>query len=303
MYLYANYKNGGLFMKLKKKLPIILSLTVLFIFAISSQIFAADIVTYSHTSTQLIPNKSTTMKFNVYLPPSFDENTNQKYHVLYLLHGAENSYAEAHNAWKNNNLKNIVDKVFKDNSNLKQMIIVMPNSYNETFYMNNYKNNNIYYEKYLYNELIPNVEKILKNKIESTSKNSAIAGLSMGGFGATYNGFKYADKFSSAYAMSGAIDLSEATPEITQNIAFGKIAYALSCANNDEYNYINSKQQKVYVKNIVKQFDEYLRGKPLNFEVGPNYKFDNTSLSGGHTWDFWKACLPDVIKFTSEHFN
>ena len=68
------------------------------------------------------------MKYNVYLPPKFDENT--AYPVLYLLHGA----GDDQGAWLDKgDAQKIADKYIK-NQGGTPMIIVMPDA-QMTFYV------------------------------------------------------------------------------------------------------------------------------------------------------------------------
>jgi S-formylglutathione hydrolase FrmB len=71
-------------------------------------------------------------------------------------------------------------------------IIIIPNGFN-SFYINDYQSG-IKYETYLHNELISYVES--KYRINAANgKNRAIAGLSMGGYGATYHGFMFTKSY------------------------------------------------------------------------------------------------------------
>ena len=119
-----------------------------------------------------------TMRYNVWLPPKFDENT--AYPILYLLHGA----GDDQNAWLDQgDAMNIAAKYVKANG--VPMIIVMPDA-QMSFYMGDF-------EAYMHGELMPAVE----TKYKFNGKR-AVAGLSMGGFGTLYYGLKYPEKFTYA---------------------------------------------------------------------------------------------------------
>ena len=129
-----------------------------------------------------------TMKYNVWLPPKFDEN--KSYPILYLLHGA----GDDQNAWLDKgNAMAIAAKYVKQGG--KPMIIVMPDA-QMTFYVWNG------FETYFEEELMPTVEAKYK-----FSGKRAVAGLSMGGYGTLYHALRYPAKFTYAYAMSPAVDV------------------------------------------------------------------------------------------------
>ena len=134
-------------------------------------------------SIQSTPMKRT-MKYNVWLPPKFDENT--AYPILYLLHGA----GDDQGAWLDKgNAMSIAARYVKNGGT--PMIIVMPDA-QMTFYMGDF-------ETYFHEELMPTVE----SKYKFNGKR-AVAGLSMGGYGTLYHVLKYPGKFTYGYAMSPA---------------------------------------------------------------------------------------------------
>lgn len=131
--------------------------------------------------------------------------------------------------------------------------------------------------------MIPFVES--KYRIDAASgKSRAIAGLSMGGYGATYHGFKYPDKFSSVYSMSGALIIPGAA-DISTIINKNKYpAYVMECGTEDS---------------MVYQLNVTFHQKLQSFGISHDY----ITRSGTHSVDFWKACLPKAILFASEHFT
>lgn len=256
-------------MVLMKRFLIIFLGIILAAAAFSPQAFAASsVIADSHSSTVL----NRTMNFNVYLPPSYSSDTSKKFPVMYLLHGMYGSNTD----WTSMGMQSIVD-----NAGGEEMVIIMPNGFN-SFYINGYQSG-INYEDYFHSELMPFVES--KYRIDAANgKNRAIAGLSMGGYGAAYHGFKYPDKFSSAYAMSGALTVS-GTVELSTVINKNKYpAYAMECGTEDSL---------VYQMNV--SFHQKLQSLGISH--------DYITRSGTHSADFWKACLPKAILFASEHFT
>jgi S-formylglutathione hydrolase FrmB len=254
-------------MKILKKLSIILIIVVLFMIILSTQISAASsVITDSHYSNVL----NRTISYNVYLPPSYSESESKYYPVMYLLHG----YGGSNTDWTSWGMQSIVD-----NAGGKEMIIIMPNGFN-SFYVDGYQSG-IDYDTYMHEELIPHVES--KYRIDTADgQNRAIAGLSMGGYGATYHGFKYPDKFSSAYSMSGALEVSINLSTIVDQNNYP--AYVMECGTEDTL---------VYQMNV--NFHKTLQSM--------NIPHDYITRNGTHSVEFWLACLPKAVVFASEHFT
>ena len=176
---------------------------------------ASSEVTDKHSSSIL----NRTMSINVYLPPSYSTNTTKDYPVLYLLHGMWGTYVD----WQKNGMQSIVD-----NAGGKEMIIIMPDGL-DALYVDGYQSG-MKYETYMHDELIPYVES--KYRIDTANgKNRANAGLSMGGFGAAYHGFKYPDMFSSIYAMSGAFEVTGDLASVVNKNNYP--AFTMECGTED----------------------------------------------------------------------
>jgi S-formylglutathione hydrolase FrmB len=225
----------------------------------------SSVTTDSHSSTVL----NRTMEYNVYLPPSYSSNTSKRYPVMYLLHGMGGSNTD----WTSWGMQSIVDK-----AGGKEMVIIMPNAFN-SFYVDGYQSG-INYETYMFKELIPYVES--KYRIDtSNGKNRAVAGLSMGGFGATYYGFKYPDMFSSSYSMSGALGVTGNLSTVVNKNKYS--AYTMECGTEDT---------------LVGQMNVDFHNTLQSLGIPHDY----ITRSGTHSVDFWKVCLPKAIIFASNHF-
>ena len=220
-----------------------------------------------------------TMKYSVWLPPKFDAA--QAYPFLYLLHGA----GDDNNSWLSNttqygmthggNAAEIAAKYVKTGGT--PMIIVMPDA-QLTFYMGDY-------ETYMYEELMPKVESDYK-----FSGKRAVAGLSMGGFGTLYHALKYPSKYTYAYSMSPAssYDLFKSLVDSqTSKSVFPPIT--IEVGNQDTTVHTETED------NEAKRCADYMTSQGLKVEYIPR--------DGGHTWDFWRACLPKALKKAGESFQ
>lgn len=205
-----------------------------------------------------------TMKYNVWLPPKFDEN--KAYPILYLLHGA----GDDQNAWLDKgDAMNIASRYVKTGG--VPMIIVMPDA-QLTFYMGDF-------ETYFFDELLPDVETRYK-----FSGKRAVSGLSMGGYGTLYYALKYPGRFTYGYAMSPAtadwftslIDAQSDTrvfPPVTIEVG------------TEDTTVNNADSEKLA---------NYMKAKGLTCEW--------IARAGIHYWNFWQECLPKALKKAGESF-
>ena len=221
------------------------------------------------------------MHYSVYLPPTYDKSSDN-YPVLYLLHGMGGDYRD----WVQNGMASIIDWSIKGKKS-KEMIVIMPNGFN-AFYCNNFNNGPLKYEDFFVKEFIPQIES--KYRINRTQKGRAIAGLSMGGYGATFHAFKRPEMFCACYAMSGAM-VGTTAPDIKSMLNERKTeelkllpAYSMECGTEDFL---------VYSGNVT--FDQYLSGK------GISHTF--IQRAGTHDWAFWKACLPKTLEMVSNNMQ
>jgi S-formylglutathione hydrolase FrmB len=116
--------------------------------------------------------------------------------VLYLLHG----YTDHYPAW-------VSYTKITDYARGYEEIIVMPEGDNG-FYTNNSANPKLAWEDFLILDLIPYVDSHYRTV--ATRQGRAVAGLSMGGYGAMKLGLKYPQLFAAAASLSGALASAQA---------------------------------------------------------------------------------------------
>lgn len=223
------------------------------------------------------------VKYNVLLPP--DYSTSEKYNVIYLLHGmyGDNSdwCGQTHIVGQMRSA--VVEKV------IPKTVVVMPQAWN-LFYMDaaDYRKYASFfggqgedYESFFFKEFLPAVEK--QFNISSSRGRRAIAGLSMGGFGAAYYGIKYPEMFCYVYTMSQA--------------AMEPLYSLVADADKSGLPFIfvaNGTEDKT-VGNAPEQFYEYLKSQ--------NARTEYEGWSGGHDWKFWGECVPKFLGKIGEEFN
>lgn len=136
--------------------------------------------------------------YYVYTPPGYSPTGKTKYPVLYLLHG----YSDMANGWTACGMANLILDNLIAEGKTKPMIVVMPLGYGVPGFANpnrGFRDPNVTQQNYdnfragLLTEMLPLVEK--GYKVSSSSKDRAIAGLSMGGAETLYTGLNNLDKF------------------------------------------------------------------------------------------------------------
>jgi putative tributyrin esterase len=133
------------------------------------------------------------LPYNVVLPPGYDlkSSAQTRYPVLYLLHGLGGSA----NDWVSQRTH------LADYAAQYRLLIVVPEG-KDGWYTDGAVANEKF-ESYFIEELMPDVARRFRT-IEGRAAR-AVAGLSMGGYGALKFGLKYPDKFTFAASMSGAL--------------------------------------------------------------------------------------------------
>ena len=176
----------------------VLSLIVLLSFVFGYPLATASGSVPSVETIQFRSNLvSATLPYNVILPPGYRAASTTRYPVLYLLHGWAGHYTD----W-------ITRTQVADYAAQHGLIVVMPEG-NDSWYVDSGGVVTDKYETYILKELIPDVDKRFRT-IQSRY-GRAVAGLSMGGYGAIKYGLKYPGTFEFAASISGAFGVTRYT--------------------------------------------------------------------------------------------
>jgi putative tributyrin esterase len=192
------------------------------------------------------------------------------------------------------------------------MIVVMPEG-NNGWYTDSARAESERYESHILKELIPDVQK--RYRTIEARYGRAVAGLSMGGYGALKLGLKFPDMFVFAGSISGALaapawtenDLKDPGPirdsvlgvfgpagsetrkandifEMVRALPAGRIAalpyFYLDCGTEDGLSSFSS------------QFAALLREKKIPHEY--------RELPGNHNWAYWDAQVQEVLRIAAE---
>lgn len=131
------------------------------------------------------------MPYQIILPPHYEPEKSARFPVLYLLHGLGGHYDNW--ASKTNLAKYAA---------AYPIILVMPEG-GDGWYTDSASAPDDKYESYIVQELVPEIDKNYRTVAERRGR--AVAGLSMGGFGALKFGVKYPQMFALAASTSGAV--------------------------------------------------------------------------------------------------
>lgn len=155
------------------------------------------------------------LKYDIVLPPGY-EQSRQQYPVIYLLHGFMQNYT----VWGRNLGAAQVARELGD------VIVVMPDAGNSWYvdYAESHEGQVNQWESYLMEDLIPHVDQHFRTIAEREGR--AIAGLSMGGYGAFMLGLRHPDQFLSVASSSGALSYARDRAEELESGESPRIAQA-----------------------------------------------------------------------------
>lgn len=248
-----------------------------------------------------------TVKYSVYLPDGYESST-RSYPTLYLLHG----WTDDETSWiQMGNMQPIMDKAIQSESTV-DMVVVMPDA-RETWYVNAYDGKDSY-EDMFFKELIPYMEKTYR--LRKQTEYRAIAGLSMGGYGALLYAIHHPEYFSVCAPLSAAVYTEEVINKTMQSRRgnlfeqlFGKkvltdhwyqnsilhlldkadveklsaVKFYIDCGDDDGLLYCSiAVHEKMKAKNI-----------PHEFRV----------RDGNHCWTYWRTGLPSILQLLGTRFK
>ena len=236
---------------------------------------------------------NTTLPYNIILPSDYDTSKSTRYPVLYLLHGLMGHYSD----WVSRT--NIADYAAG-----YRILVVMPEG-NDSWYINNY-------ETYILQELIPDVQQRYRT-IEARYAR-AIAGLSMGGYGAIKFGLKSPATFVFAASMSGAFSVPRLTDkEIPDSWRESLKNFGASGSQTRTTNDLFEMLQKITAARAASlpyfYFDCGTEDSPLIFPSNrelavlmfeKKIPHEFRELPGDHSWAYWDQQVQEILKIAAE---
>lgn len=150
----------------------------------------------------------TQAQYSIYFPPAYDKKPDRSFPVIYLLHGMFND----HTSWaveRYGNLPSVIENLLLSGE-APQFLMVHPNGEN-SFYTD-FADGSKKYEQYIYKDLIQEIERNFRVKIGRA--NRAMAGTSIGGYGALKIAMKHVEVYNSVAAGSPIILLGKDPSEM-----------------------------------------------------------------------------------------
>lgn len=242
------------------------------------------------------------MKYAVYLPDGY-ATSERAYPVLYLLHG----YSDDQTGWVQfGEAQRIADAAIGAGA-AAPMIIVMPDA-GVTWYANDLKGQ-YRFEDYFFKELIPHIESSYHCRTNREFR--AVAGLSMGGMGAFLYALRHPDLFASSCPLSAALWNREAMVKRMKLDEQGETPEKVG-AFLDQYCPVTLAEQfPDDKKKAVRLYidcgdDDFLAADNARMHVlllEKKIPHEYRMRDGGHSWEYWRTALPEVLAFVSKTFR
>ncbi len=248
-------------------------------------------------------------QFTVYLPLSYNVDTTKRYPVLYLLHGM----GGVNTSWFNDQrCKEVMDQLVASGEAC-EMIIVSPNAggnlmkgdWNGYFNMPGWA-----YEDFFYKEFLPYIEKNFRAFGDKPHR--AIAGLSMGGGGATGYAQRHPDMYCAVYAMSALMNIPAGSENPTPNKDDKMSILTRSVMENSCIKYVEQANdaQKAQLRSVQWFIDcgddDFLLDRNIEFTQAmrkAQIPFQFRVRDGGHTSEYWHSALYTCLPFISRVFT
>jgi enterochelin esterase-like enzyme len=222
---------------------------------------------------------NTWRQFYIYTPPGYDANLNEKYPVLYILHGG----GEDERGWAMQGKTDLILDNLIAEKKAKPMLIVMPDGNTNTDFAGFGEWTLRMFEAEMKRSIIPFVEE--NYRAETNPQNRALAGLSMGGIQTLYVGmnntdlFSYLGVFSSGWILPMQSKLADEQYDfMKKNIDMIKSNLKLLWIG------IGGKEDIAYnnCQAMLSKFDE----------MKIKYIYDD--YPGGHAWPVWRHDLYEI---------
>ena len=215
-------------------------------------------------------------QFYIYAPPGYDVNTNDKYPVLYILHGG----GEDERGWAMQGKTDIIlDNLIADKKAKPMLAVMMDGNLSGGGLAGFGEPVLKRFEDELKNAVIPFVEK--NYRTETDAKSRALAGLSLGGLQTLYAGIRNTDMFSYLGVFSSGWFANQPAMSDPQ-YAFMK----------DKASTINNNLKSLWIGMGGKEDIAYNNCKAMLAKFDEmEIKYSYSEYPGGHTWPVWRNNL------------
>ena len=250
----------------------------------SAEIQKRDV--YSNAMQKTIP-------VNVILPDSYKTSGENRYPVVYLLHGAGNNYE----SWATRApvLPGEIDK--------NDFIVVCPSAEN-SWYIDSPIDKSLRYNTFCGEELVAWID--ANYRTIPNRENRALCGLSMGGHGAMYLAINHLNTFSIAVALSGGLDIRPFNSWNLPNILGNRQEHPENWEKHTVINQISRLKNRDLAicidcgtEDFFLEVNRATRNKLLEMKIEHDY----CERPGGHGWGYWNNVFPYAAIFMNKHFT
>ena len=252
------------------------------------------------------------VKFSVFLPADYAKNSDKRYPVVYLLHGL----GDDHKSW-NDEWLNIAARIenWENTQGLEPMIYVIPQGF-RSYYVNRYDGKFNYMDMFI-QEFVPKIDVMYRTI--ANREHRAVAGYSMGGFGAMILASKHPEIFSVSVPLSMSFRTDE--QYMTESASgwdnqwgavFGGKGLTGAARLTDYYKqhcpYYMFTGQTVQRYSGVKYFydcgdDEeqlLVANDKLHVQLrDAGFAHEYRVRNGGHTSSYWASAMQEVLPYIS----
>ena len=262
-------------------------LTIVFFIAVQN--FAASVDTVEVYSNAMHKE----IKCVVIKPASYKKK-NKLFPVVYLLHGYSGNYS---------NWVALVPQI-KNYADDYQLIIVCPDGGFSSWYFDSPIDSSMKYETYIGTEIPLWID--AHYRTNKNRKARAITGLSMGGHGGLFLGFRHADIFGACGSMSGGVDLNSSHSKFDISLRIGDtIKYAKNWTDYSVINIVNNYPKdslKIIIDCGTEDFfydiNASLHKKLLQLHIPHDY----IERPGEHNWNYWSNAVQYQLLFFHNYF-
>lgn len=232
-------------------------------------------------------------EYVTYLPPSYLEEPNREYPVVYLLHGVNGGSRE----WEPRDFGATLDALYTSGG-LEESIVIMPDG-ESLWYVDN--EGGTPWRSMFIDELIPQVDAEYRTIADRDLR--GLSGVSMGGFGAYSIGLAHPELFSSLASHMGALNLAPAVVGVTspggsagQSLSPLADVAARTTEQLSQYDFFYDacEEDDFRFDNAVRSLDGLLtaKGVPYTSAIHP---------TGRHNDDCWVPRVADSFGLHSDH--
>lgn len=228
-------------------------------------------------------------------PNSYRKSKTKRYPVVYLLHG--------YGGWFSNWIIRVPE--LKDLADREQLLIVCPEGGHSSWYWDSPIDSTYRYETYIAQEVPDHIDRTYRTIADRNGR--AITGLSMGGHGGIYLGFRHSDRFGACGSMSGAVDLSFSRNkyDITKRIG-DTLSQAANWYTYSAIAAIDQRPSKPLNVIIDCGTEDYMIQGNRNLHekmVKLGLPHDYIERPGKHDWNYWRNAVPYQLLYFSRYFQ